>query len=288
MAKIKVDIYQEVTDSIIEQLETSGSNWVKNWKTGAAGGGNININSKNSYRGINILLLNHSAYKNSFNSSTWGTFKQWQEKGGNVIKGSKGTTCVFFKQFQTKDKATGEDIKIPLLRKFSLFNHDQIEGVDLPVVSPVSLNEKIESAEAILNESGAKIITGEPCFIPSQDVIRMPSINDFTDAEGYYCTAFHELTHWSGHKSRLDRDLNNRFGSEAYACEELVAELGAAFIASQIGLSVTPRDDHAKYLNSWLKVLKSDKRAIFTAASKAQQAADYLLTMKDQEVTIAA
>ena len=287
MTKAKSDIYQEITDTIIVQLETAGSDWIKNWSSSNIGG-NININSKNSYRGINILLLNHSRYSNSFESSTWGTFKQWQDKGGKVTKGSKGTTCVFFKQFETQDKVTGDDIKIPVLRKFSLFNHDQIEGVDLPVVSPVSLNEKIETAEDILKSSGAKIITGEPCFIPSQDLIRMPSLNDFSDSEGYYCTAFHELTHWSGHKSRLDRDLNNRFGSEAYACEELVAELGAAFIASQIGLSVTPRADHAKYLNNWLKVLKNDKKAIFTAASKAQQAADYLITMKDQEVTIAA
>lgn len=287
--KAKRDIYQEVTDQMISLLETAGSDWVKNW-TGSEGLP-VNIASTNHYKGINIPLLGFSAGMQGFNSNTWGTYKQWAEKGGQVKKGSTGTMAVFFKTITREATATEKKSSFPMIRNFILFNHDQVEGVELPHVEQLNDHERIESAQMILDQSHATITeAGNNAFYaPSVDRITLPPLNAFDSAESFYLTAFHELTHWTAHKTRLDRAkaMQSRFGDHQYAMEELVAEMGAAFLGAHSQISPEPREDHAKYLNNWIKTLKEDKRAIFTAASKAQQATDYILELQQAKAIAA-
>lgn len=272
---MSTDLYKLVTDQIIEQMESSGSNWVKDW-AGNASGLPTNISSKNHYQGINVLLLGFSANKQGFASSDWGTYKQWAEKGGQVTKGSKSTMGIFFRNIEVADRnAEGETTLIPMLRKFHLFNADQVDGIE-KTSNHLHEHQPIEEGQHIIDSAGVDIITGQPAYIPAIDSISMPDLNAFNDAEGYYLTAFHELTHWTGNKKRLGRDMGKRFGDSAYAMEELVAEIGAAYLGAVSGMTPQPREDHSKYLNHWLKVLKADKRAIFTAASKAQQATNFI------------
>jgi len=272
-----VDIYQEVTDQMIELLELHVSDWVKSW---SVSGLPVNISSSNNYRGINVPLLGCASAKKGFDSNVWGTYKQWADKGGQVKQGEKGTMAVFYKSLNIKDDETDEEKKIPMLRRFVLFNSDQVDGVE--VVKPVTfINDTIEAGQAILSGSGADIRHGGSVafYTKGEDYIAMPDLERFHSSTDYYLTAFHELTHWTAHKSRLDRNMSSRFGDNAYALEELIAEMGSAFLAAHTGLSVEPREDHAKYLNSWLNVLKADKKAIFTAASKAQAASDFILNI---------
>jgi len=284
--KFTRDLHQEITDIVIKQLEELGSDWVKPW---SAVGSPINANSKNYYNGINVILLGLASYQKNYTSNVWATFKQWKDKGGNVKKGEHGTTGVFYKILNIKEKnKLGNDVEkhIPLLKHFNLFNAEQVEGVDVSAIETQKLteNEIIESAQSVVDATHANIkeFGGRACFIPSKDEIHIPVINAFVSSEDYYSTLFHELTHWSGHESRINRDLKNRFGSESYAAEELIAELGAAIFCGHTGVSATPREDHAKYLNNWLKILRNDKKAIFTAASKAQKAVDFILNLDKQ------
>ena len=170
------------------------------------------------------------------------------------------------------------------------FNVSQVEGFELPAVTPISENERIEAAERFFSNTGAKIEIGgeEALYKVVSDIIKMPPIEVFRDSASYYSVLAHETVHWTGAKSRLDRDLKNRFGSAAYAAEELIAELGAAFICAELELTNEPRPDHAQYIASWIKVLKEDPKAIFTAASKAQQAVDYLKSLQVKELQQAA
>lgn len=275
--KASVDIYQEVTDQMIELLELHGSDWVKSW---SVSGLPVNISSSNNYRGINVPLLGSAGAKKGFDSNVWGTYKQWTEQGGQVRTGEKGTMAVFYKSLNIKDEETDTEKNIPMLNRFVLFNSDQVDGVE--VVKPVTfINDTIEAGQAILSGSGADIRHGGSVafYTKGEDYIAMPDLERFHSSTDYYLTAFHELTHWTAHKSRLDRNMSSRFGDNAYALEELIAEMGSAFLAAHTGLSVEPREDHAKYLNSWLNVLKADKKAIFTAASRAQAASDFLLNI---------
>ena len=222
-----------------------------------------------------------------YGSGTWATYQQWQEKGAQVRKGEKSASAFFWKSLSEGtdggEEATaandGEDGNRArfVARAYNVFNAEQVDGYEAPVVPALSEEERMAKAEAFFAAIPAKITDGsKACYIPSEDRVEMVPFGRFREAKGYYSVLAHELTHWSGAKHRLDRDLSGRFGSESYAIEELIAELGAAFIAGQLGLPSEPRTDHAPYIASWLKVLKSDNRAIFTAASRAQAAADYL------------
>lgn len=188
--------------------------------------------------------------------------------------------AVFYKSLNIKDEETEEEKNIPMLRRFVLFNSDQVDGVEIEKPETF-INDTIEAGQSILDNSGATIKHGgsSAFYTKGEDYISLPELSRFHTSTDYYTTAFHELTHWTAHKTRLDRNLSGRFGDNAYALEELIAEMGAAFLAAKTGLSVEPREDHAKYLNSWLKVLKADKKAIFTAASKAQTATDFILNI---------
>jgi len=288
----KIDMYQQVTDTLVELLETAGTDWLRPWHDGAT---HRSITNGRPYRGINPLLLGCSAMRNSFKANVWGTYKAWAAKGGQVNKGSRGTRIVFWKWTERQETTdTGEKVtkKSAILRDYVVFNAEQQEGADVPANEPVDGGAvQFEAAESLLESSGATIRhgAGGACYSPALDVISLPACDAFTETktctatESYYGTAFHELTHWTGAPTRCDRKLANRFGSEAYAFEELIAEIGAAYLTAATGLRIEPRPDHAQYINNWLKTLKNDKRAVFTAASAAQKAADFVLATGESE-----
>ena len=287
----KFDVHQEITNRIIDALETAGEfqlPWIRN--KGGSFARPVNIASKNPYNGVNIISLWVAAQACDFPSNLWGTYRQWQDKGCQVRKGEKSSLVVFYKTLsvEQQDEETGEIENGERLfaRASHVFNEAQVEGFEAvsaelpeePVFDPIARAEAFAVAtRAVIVEGGDKA-----CFIPSRDMIRMPDRRRFTGtatttpAEAFYSTLFHELVHWAGGKTRLDRDLSGRFGSEAYAVEELIAELGSAFLCGDLGITPEPRADHACYIKNWLSILKSDKKAVFTAASKASQAANWL------------
>lgn len=275
----KFDTYQDVTDAIIAQLEAGTKPWQKDWQ-----GGSLTMPRRFTgvpYRGINVLLLWASAMQQSLAGDRWMTFQQAKQLGGSVRKGSKGTRIVFFKPLEVRDTATGEEKKIPMLRTYTVFNSDQIEGLPAKYASaavvPVQGLERDKAAEAALRSCGAMIEEGGPSayYTPASDVVTMPDFERFNSSSGYLATLAHELCHWTGHKSRMDR-----FGANTrtnYAFEELVAEMGAAFVGARLGIVGEHIENHSAYLASWLKALRNDKRMIFKAATLAQQAADLVL-----------
>lgn len=273
------DIYQTITDQIIAALEQGAAPWVKPWSTA---GLPRNAVSGREYSGINTILLAMSPY----GSPLWLTYNQAKAAGGQVRKGERGTGIVLFKPFNVTDvnNPIAPEKSIPLLRSFTVFNVQQIDNlpekfllVNKPQLESFEYNEEAEMylGKAIIEHGKSKA-----CFIPSADVIYMPSKFDFKSESDYYATGLHELTHWTGHKSRLARDFSGRFGDGAYAFEELIAELGAAFLCGHCGID--GQLQHANYIQSWLKVLKNDKRAIFTAAAAARKASEFVTGKQEQ------
>jgi antirestriction protein ArdC len=279
---VKRDLYTEVSARIVAELERGAAPWVKPWS--ATAGQNVpqNAVTNRPYSGCNVILL-WLARNRGWPTPRFLTFKQAIEAGGNVRKGEHGTKVYFVKQLQVKN-GEGEEAEtrlVPMLREYTVFNVDQCEnlpdsvraGKPMRVRNP---DTRDALAEEFLRATGADIREGhgEAFFVPSHDFISMPAFEAFKGADHFYNVTFHELTHWTGHKSRLDRDLKNRFGSRDYAAEELVAELGAAFLCAEFGFDGDVRN--AGYIASWIELLKADKRAFFTACSKASKAADYL------------
>lgn len=269
-----MNIYQEITDSIVAELEKGAAPWVKPWN--APNAADKNFISQKPYRGINRLILAMSGMR--FSNPAWATYKQWSDLGFQVRKGEKGTKIVFWSK-ATKEDSSGEKSEYAFAKAYFVFNVEQVDGIEIiPSEDKQNDNQKIEQCEQRIKATGANIITGgdTACFIPSSDIIKMPSLGTFQSSEHYYATAFHELTHWTSEKTRCDRDLSKgRFGNADYAFEELVAELGAAFLCSQHGIAGDLR--HAGYIDSWLKALKNDNKAIFKASALAQQASDFIL-----------
>jgi len=285
----RTDVYQRVTDRIIADLERGVRTWAKPWNAEHAAGRITRPLRANGqpYRGINILMLWAAAIEQGYSAPIWMTYKQAAELGAQVRKGEKGSLVVYAASITktVTNETTGEDEEaaIPFMKGYTVFNVEQIDGLPAhfhaPAVAPASTLERIERAEAFFAAIGATVRHGgdRAYYAQSPDHVQMPPFESFSDAESYYTTLAHELTHWTKHPARLDRDLGRkRWGDAGYAREELVAELGAAFLSADLGLALGPRDDHAAYLASWLKVLKDDKRAIFQAASHAQRAADFL------------
>ena len=270
------DVYQQITDKIIIALESGVAPWVKPW---ASLGAPRNAITGREYSGINTVLLAMA----DFSSNAWLTYQQAATAGGQVRKGEKGTTVVFFKPISIKDKETHTDGEadqkiIPLMKTFTVFNTQQIDG--LPEKFTQIIQPQIceftdnAAAENLLEIAEIQYGMNRACFIPSLDKIHLPNKTDFKSIPDFYATALHELTHWTGHKNRLARDFSGRFGDSAYAFEELIAELGAAFLCAQSGID--GQLQHSSYIASWLKVLKNDKKAIFTAAAAARRACDFL------------
>jgi antirestriction protein ArdC len=285
---MKFDAYQTITDQIIGLIETHGANWVKPWVgNGGTAKRPISVSTGKPYQGCNPLLL----WAAGFSDHRWGTYKAWQEKGCQVKAGQKaGAHIVFFKALDIKDRESGEDKTIPFLRTVAVFNAEQVDGAE-PLVesapeSPAEADERVAAALAFARNTGANVnvVAGSDSayYAPLSDKIVVPAITDFigtatsSSQEAYAGTILHELVHWSGHRSRLDRLKAASFGDEDYATEELVAELGATFLCADLQISAEPRPDHAQYLASWLKKLKNDKRLIVRAASAASKAANFL------------
>jgi antirestriction protein ArdC len=277
------DLYQSVTNRIISALDAGTPPWIRPWQD-ADGGIPRNLTNEHPYRGINLLLLNLESMMRGYSDSRWLTFKQAHALGAHVRKGETGAPIVFFKWKEVEaapdEELPEEDRKvIPLLRAYTVFNAAQIE--DLPEKyrqpPPEPVWTPCEAAEDILIHSGAVIRHGgnRAFYRPSDDVVQLPPVGYFPKADDFYAVALHELTHWTGHPSRLNRQLGKRHGIDAYAFEELVAEMGAAFLCSFCRLPA--RLEHASYIDSWLDALKRDKRLIFVAAGKAQAAADFVL-----------
>ena len=277
------DIYQQITDKIIIALEAGTAPWVKPWATLGAP---RNAITKREYSGINTVLLAMA----EFSSNQWLTYNQAKDAGGQVRKGEKGTTVVFFKPLNIKDKNSEEADKIiPLLKTFTVFNTQQIDSLPdkfSQTISPqISEFEDNEAAELMLSQAEIRYGSNRACFIPSRDEIHLPTKTEFKSVSDFYATALHELTHWTGHTNRLARDFNGRFGDASYAFEELVAELGAAFLCAHCG--VDGQLQHSSYIAGWLKVLKNDKKAIFTAAAAARRSTEFVTQEEQEEVKAA-
>lgn len=280
------DHYQDVTDRIIESLEKGVRPWNKPWDEGKAlPTWPRNATTDHKYRGINILLL--MSHPRSFDGDPrWCSYNQAKEQGWQVRKGEKGTRIYFYKTLEIEDEKQSNNSsdepsvrRIPLLRAYTVFHASQIDGI--PPYEPPTRDDKrftpIEEAEILLKNSGAEIHHGGPraFYSPTTDHIQLPPKEAFTKPEGYYGTALHELAHWTGGKdNRVPRNMKGRFGSESYAREELRAEIGSAFLCTEIGIQ-HDLEDNASYIASWLKVLKEDKHEIFRAANDAQKIADY-------------
>lgn len=286
------DIYQSVTAQIIAALEAGTPPWVCPWDRAHGSAIPANLCTGRPYRGINALLLNLQAISRGYPLNRWLTFQQARERGAHVRRGEAGTPIVFFKMLDLKSKggeggttrpasndATARKV-IPLLRSFTVFNAAQVDGLPksftvLP--APPEGWSPVAAAEELLAHSGAIIRHGgdRAFYLPNADFIQLPPLAAFPVAGSYYSVALHELTHWSGHPSRCNRVLSGRQHIEAYAFEELVAEMGAAFLSGHCGI---PGElQHASYIACWLKAFRDDKRLIFTATSLAQKATDYLL-----------
>ena len=269
-------VYQDVTNSIIEQLENGAIPWVKPWRADSSA--DKNLLSQKPYQGINRLILGLSGMVNKYDVPVWASYKQWESIGGNVRKGEKGTRIVFFSKVDKENIQTGDKESYSVLKAYWVFNASQIDGIDIvPAVTVDKPFTPIEYAETRIVKTGAALSHGGDAafYAPSVDRIQLPNKGTFNSEANYYATAFHELVHWTGAKHRLDRNLDKgRFGNPAYAFEELVAEMGAAFLCQDYGIQGELR--HAGYIQSWLKALRDDSKAVFKAAALAQKAADYL------------
>ncbi|WP_136661691.1 zincin-like metallopeptidase domain-containing protein [Nitratireductor sp. XY-223] len=286
---MSADVYSRITDQIVEALEQGVRPWMKPWDAEHAAGRITRPLRHNGipYAGINVVMLWSSAVAQGFAAPIWMTFRQAKELGGHVRNGEKGSLVVYANTITCTetDAETGEDEEreIPFMKGYSVFNVEQIDGLPArfhavaePQLDPV---QRMGHVEQFFAATDADIRHGgnQAYYAVGTDYVQMPPFVSFKDAESYYATLAHECTHWTRHPSRLDRDFGRkRWGDEGYAMEELVAELGSAFLAADLGITPEVREDHAAYISSWLKVLKNDKRAIFTAASHAQKAADFL------------
>jgi antirestriction protein ArdC len=285
--------------------------WVQPWDGAKAGLGlPRNAATGRRYSGVNILILWSAVVRHGFAGQSWLTFRQALDLGGNVRKGERGTTVCYADRFipeSERERAArdgdGEGDQetlqrsvsrpneaVPFLKRFTVFNADQCDGLPESAFAgtgPLPEREIVPHAEALIAATGAHVIVrgGSAFYVPSLDFIQVPPQPVFFQQIDYYRTCFHELGHWTGHKSRLDRDFSGTFGSHAYASEELVAEMASAFLCASLGIVPTVR--HADYLGSWLEVLKADDRAIFRAASQASKAADFILAFRAQAETAA-
>jgi antirestriction protein ArdC len=298
------DIYQEVTNKIVEALKQKVVPWIKPWHPGRPVSSPFPSNAVTgrAYRGVNILLLWAEARLQGYSQDRWLTYLQAKEAGGHVRKGERSTLTVFYshKEREACDQSGNiiRDVdglpkleRIPVLRRNFLFNIEQTEGVD---ASPEEITvpddfSPHDEAESLMRRSGACIIhrsENKAFYSPAQDIIQLPCHQQFTSTGGYYATALHELTHWSGHARRLNREgivLPTPFGSPEYAFEELIAEIGAAYLCALTGIQGELR--HEGYIESWLKVLQSNKQAIFRASGYARDASEYLLSLMADSLT---
>jgi antirestriction protein ArdC len=288
------DLYGEITRSIVAAIERGNvGRWRMPWHVSGDFAAPINAISRRPYRGVNVLALWSAADTAGYPRGEWATYAQWSSIGAQVRKGERSTTVVFWKfsnagssADEDSDDTENESGPAVLVRGFNLFNAAQVDNAPPELEPETTERERIEVADLFFNGIGANVRHGgnRAYYAPLEDRIQMPKYSAFDEPVLYYSTMAHEHVHWTAPQSRCDRELGKRFGDHAYAAEELVAELGAAFVCAHLGLNNAPREDHAQYLHSWLKVLKADSRAIFTATSQAQKACDFLTAKAMAEV----
>ena len=279
------DLYSRITRQILDQLEVGVRPWSQPWAGGALASRPLRHDGT-PYRGINVLLLWAEAAARGYQAPNWMTFRQALALGGCVRKGEHGATVVYAHVPPQESSTSDAEEVAPtraFLKAYTVFNVEQIEGLGSAFSPPseVVLNpgERITAVEAFVRATGVQVGHGGGMayYAPGPDRVQMPPFESFCDPEAYYATLAHELTHWTAHPSRLDRSFGaRRHGDVGYAREELVAELGAAFLCADLGLSLEPREDHAAYIAHWIQVLKDDRRFIFSAAAHAQKAVDLL------------
>ena len=282
-------VYQIVTQRIVSLLEQGTIAWQQPWRGGDQAP--QNLISRKPYRGVNLFLLNALQYSSPF----WVTFKQAQALRGHVKRGEKSCPVVFWKFLDVEDQETKENQRIPLLRYYSVFNVAQCDGVEVPTIeTPVREHSPIQEAERIVQgmpkRPEIKLGLAQAFYSPASDFVGMPSAEQFKTGEDYYSTLFHELTHATGHESRLNRKgvagsegQWSSFGSNPYAKEELVAEMGAAFLCGEAGIVEQTIENSAAYVASWVERLKTDSKLIVTAAAQAQKASDFILGKRQGE-----
>lgn len=277
-----MNVYQAVTDRIVEALKRGVAPWRRPWTAGVP----KNLMSQREYHGINTLILGTAGYASPY----WLTYRQAQEIGGHVRRGEHGSTITFWKLLEKHDVSAGDEDgdarHVPLLRTYTVFNIEQCDGIKLArhLSHPARTVRPIESCEALIgalpaNHSSIVHGGGAACYVPARDEIRVPSREAFDSDENYFATLFHELVHSTGHESRLARESiidRARLASHAYSREELIAELGSAFLCGEAGISPATLENSAAYLQSWVGVLKGDARLIVQATGAAQKAVDWL------------
>jgi antirestriction protein ArdC len=276
-------IFARITRQIVESIEAGAGEAKMPWHTSHS----AVICPRNgitgrSYRGINVVTLWVGAHARQYAHGDWATYRQWSAAGAQVRKGERGYPVVFWEPLPAAREASGaSDAPRFVARAYTVFNLAQVDGYEPEPQPRLPEDQRLAEAERAFTAVGATIVQGGDVasYSPVTDQICMPEFSCFRDAASYYSVLAHELTHWTGAKHRLDRDLSGRFGSSAYALEELVAELGAAFACARLGIAAAPRPDHAAYIASWLRVLRADARAIFTVAGKAQESVEYLFPL---------
>jgi antirestriction protein ArdC len=286
----RAEVYTRITAEIIAAIEQGAGEWRAPWfHNGTSIARPTNVASGKRYRGINTLALWLAAGAGGYDDGLWGTYRQWQAAGAQVRKGERSTTVVLWKQIASREPADDDDSddghQRMFARAFSVFNVAQVDGFERPQTDVLPESERLAHAEAFIANLKIKAVFGrsDAYYLPSSDTVFMPDFASFRDAASFYGAWLHENGHASGAKHRLDRDLSGRFGSAAYAAEECCVEILSGLILADLGIAHHPRPDHAAYLASWVEVLKQDPRAIFTAASKAQQAADWMHAQQPAE-----
>jgi len=284
MAK-KIDVYEIVTDRIIALLEEGVVPWRKPWAGARSNELPMNLVSKKAYRGVNVFLLGCMG----FSSRYWLSFKQAKERGGHVRRGEKGCPVIFWRRYEATDRETGEVKEVPVLRYYTVFNADQVEGIDVSdAPEPVNNEfEPIAAAQAIIDgmPQPPEIVHGgvRAFYRPATDTVTVPRPDMFAERAELYSTLLHELTHATGHETRLNRRPSTEirhFGDREYSQEELVAEMGSAFLCAEAGISQAVIENQAAYVAGWLRVLKADHKMVVVAAAQAQKAADFVLGRK--------
>ena len=282
------EFHRQVADKVIAAMQDSGADWCKCW-TPIGGRAPTSIATGNPYRGINVLILGLTRTAKGWQSNQYGTFKSWRAKGHSVAKGERATHIVWYgsgtRKVQKED-GTEDSVGWRSAKAYAVFNAEQVADY-----TPTDIGDVIEftkqadtAMDKLASEANVDVRNvdlAQAFYVPSADYVNMPRIEQFYSAEAYACTLGHEMSHWTGHKSRLDR-------AKGYAFEELVAEIGSAMLAASLGISPTPRADHAKYLNGWIKDIGDKPTTIISAAAKAQAAANYLLESQAAQVGLAA
>ena len=296
MTQDRTDVYTRITAEIIAAIEAGAGEFKMPWHhTGTSIARPTNIASSKGYRGVNVLALWVAAEIARYDSGVWGTYRQWQALEAQVRKGERGTTVVLWKQAgpASDDDGAGDDdspARRIFARAFTVFNVAQVDGYQPEPVALLPESERVAHAEAFIGNLGITTVFGSPnaYYRPATDTVHMPDFGYFHEAAGFYGSWIHECGHASGASHRLDRDLSGRFGSASYALEEISVEILSGMILADLGIAHHPRPDHAAYVASWLRVLKDNPRAIFTAASKAQEAADWMHAQQPQPIEKAA